>query len=71
MADGLIKRILKKINTTKYPLLTTEIIDTVKAKRDAVMNRLLELRGDGKVAGRRINAGAKGVWIWWKKGVFA
>jgi len=35
-----------------------------------VLYRLMNLRGDGEINGKRISAGAKGVWIWWRKEAF-
>lgn len=75
MEDKISDFIIGIINKSNQPLETNEILDTVKKKfkdttHSIVLYRLMNLRGDNKIKGKRISAGAKGVWVWWKVGVF-
>ncbi len=65
--DELSKKIVQIIEISEEPLETKEIENrTEKASRVMIINRLKDLRGDGKIRGKRVGAGTKGVWIWWK-----
>ena len=63
------------MNKSDQPLETKEILDYVSEKskdiiHSMVLYRLMNLRGDGEINGKRISAGAKGVWIWWREDAF-
>lgn len=71
MEDRISKTIIKVISNAKEPLETREIEKGVKKKirtatRTKVLYRLKDLRGEGKIKGKHLSAGAKGIWIWWK-----
>ena len=66
MDDKVSQQILKALEKSDGPMETNEIIKSVESTRTIVLNRLKDLRGEGKLKGKRIEAGAKGVWIWWK-----
>lgn len=74
MDDTLAVLILKTVNLAQQPLETKEIENIAtqhdsKATRVKVLYRLNNLRGEGHIRGKFIGPG-KGVWIWWKAGVF-
>ena len=74
MDDELSKAILKVVLQSREPLETKEIESLVKKNffditRTKLFYRLNVLRGDGAIKGKFVGPG-KGVWIWWKKGVF-
>ena len=75
MDDEISELIIEKVKKSNQPLETKEILDYVNGKvknitHSIVLYRLMNLRGDGEINGKRISAGAKGVWIWWKKDAF-
>lgn len=75
MDDKISGLILEKVKKSNQPLETKEILDYVCGKfknitHSIVLYRLMNLRGDGEINGKRISAGAKGVWIWWRKNAF-
>lgn len=75
MDDKISESIIDKVNKSDQPLETKEILDCVSEKsknitHSMILYRLMNLRGDGEINGKRISAGAKGVWIWWRKGAF-
>jgi len=75
MDDKISEVIIEKVNKTNQPLETKEILDYVNGKfkditHSIILYRLMNLRGDGEINGKRISAGAKGVWIWWRKEAF-
>ncbi len=75
MEDKILELIIDKVNESDQPLETKEILDYVSEKfkdvtHSMILYRLMNLRGDGEIKGKRISAGAKGVWIWWKKDAF-
>ena len=66
MKDDISDKILKIVTKSKEPLDTNEIIDAIpNATRSKIMYRLTNLRADGKIHGKMITSGGKGVWIWW------
>ena len=66
MKDKISVRIVGILKKSDEPLETMEIERMIpKATRVMVLNRLKDLRGDGKIKGKRVGAGSKGVWIWW------
>ena len=72
--DNIRKTILEIIKNADRPLETKDVGEQVMkilkdVTRTKLFYRLTNLRGDGLVNGRRIGPG-KGVWIWWRKGVF-
>jgi len=76
MNDLIRDEILKAIASSGEPLETKEIEDRIGGKikkesvtRTKIFYRLNNLRGDGLIKGKFIGSG-KGVWIWWKLGVF-
>jgi len=67
MEDVISQKILAMLEGSKEPLETGEIKNQMKGvTRAKIMYRLNDLRAEGKIRGKRISAGAKGVWIWWK-----
>ena len=75
MDDNILELIIDKVNKSDQPLETKEILDYISEKskditHSMILYRLMNLRGDGEINGKRISAGAKGVWIWWRKGAF-
>jgi repressor of nif and glnA expression len=75
MDDEISELIIEKVNKSNQPLETKEILDYANEKfknitHSIILYRLMNLRGDGEINGKRISAGAKGVWIWWRKDVF-
>lgn len=76
--DELSKIIADVVNEAREPLETTEVhlkvasatIGLVKGRvtRDLLMYRLSNLRGEGRIHGKKVGP-AKGVWIWWGKHV--
>ncbi len=74
MDDRLAERIREVIEVAKQPLETKEIEAHVAEKipdatRVKILYRLNNLRGEGTIRGKFVGPG-KGVWIWWKSGVF-
>jgi len=74
MEDQISELILKMINIAKSPLETKEVQRTLNGKmpnvsRSKILYRLNNLRGEGEIEGKYVGSG-KGVWIWWKKGIF-
>ncbi len=72
MDDEISELIIEKVKKSNQPLETKEILEYVNGKfkkitHSIVLYRLMNLRGDGEINGKRISAGAKGVWIWWRK----
>lgn len=72
--DDISKQALRIINEAEQPLETKEIGELISKKvkgvtRTKLFYRLNNLRGEGLIKGRFIGPG-KGVWIWWKKGIF-
>ena len=68
MDDKISTQILKVLEKSKEPLETMEIEKAIpNATRIMVLNRLKDLRGEGRIKGKRVGAGSKGVWIWWSK----
>jgi len=66
MEDNISKNILAMLKKSKEPLETREIEKQMKeATRAKIMYRLNDLRAEGRIRGKRISAGGKGVWIWW------
>ena len=68
--DRISHKILKVLEKSREPLETTEIKNSVNATRVIVLNRLKDLRGEGKIKGKRVGAGTKGVWVWWLDSAF-
>ena len=70
-SDEIIQEILRIIRMSDEPLQTEEIVSHIKSKygheisRTKVMYRLNNLRAEGKIKGKMLIAGGKGVWIWW------
>lgn len=66
MEDEISHKILEILKKSKGPLETREIEKQIpSATRTKIMYRLSDLRGEGKIKGKRIGAGGKGVWVWW------
>jgi DNA-binding Lrp family transcriptional regulator len=66
MEDEISRKILVILEKSKAPLETREIEKHIpEATRAKVMYRLNDLRGEGKIKGKRVGAGGKGVWVWW------
>ena len=64
--DEISERIIKLLESSKQPMETREIEKSMKdVTRTKILNRLKDLRGDRKIGGKRIGAGARGVWVWW------
>jgi hypothetical protein len=75
MQDKIAQAALKAINEADSPLETKEILEKVKVfQRDVTRTKLFyrlgNLRGEGVIKGKFVGPG-KGVWIWWKKGIFS
>jgi repressor of nif and glnA expression len=75
MDDNISELIIDKVNKSDQPLETKEILHYISEKskditHSMILYRLMNLRGDGEINGKRISAGAKGVWIWWRKDAF-
>jgi repressor of nif and glnA expression len=73
--DKISELIIEKVNDSNQPLETKEILDYINERsknitHSMILYRLMNLRGDGEINGKRISAGAKGVWIWWRKDAF-
>lgn len=67
MEDEISQKILKTLKNAKEPLETKEIEKQMpKVTRAKILYRLNDLRAENKIRGKRISAGGKGVWIWWK-----
>ncbi|MFH1978645.1 MAG: hypothetical protein ABIJ92_04940 [Candidatus Aenigmatarchaeota archaeon] len=65
--DNISQKILKILKSSEEPLETREIESKMKGTtRSKIMYRLTDLRAEGKIKGKRISAGGKGVWVWWK-----
>ncbi|MEM4310862.1 MAG: hypothetical protein QXX95_00530 [Nitrososphaerales archaeon] len=74
MEDEISKAALKVINSAEEPLETKEVEERVNkivknATRTKLFYRLNNLRAEGLIKGKFVGPG-KGVWIWWKRGVF-
>lgn len=72
MEDELADKVKKVIEQSNQPLETNEIQHAIKGigekvTRTKIFYRLNMLRGEGKINGKLISSGGKGVWIWWKK----
>lgn len=66
MEDNISSKIVEILKKSKEPLETKEIENMIpNTTRTIILNRLKDLRGDGKIKGKRVGAGIKGVWIWW------
>jgi repressor of nif and glnA expression len=75
MDDEISKAALKVITNADEPLETKEIEEKVSkivkdTTRTKLFYRLNNLRAEGQIKGKFVGPG-KGVWIWWKKGVFS
>ena len=67
MEDEISRRILKILAKSREPLETREIERQMRGTtRSKIMYRLNDLRAENKISGKRIGAGGKGVWVWWK-----
>ncbi|MFH0889945.1 MAG: hypothetical protein V1836_02255 [Candidatus Aenigmatarchaeota archaeon] len=69
------KLIFDIISKCDEPLETREIEGKVREKfadftHSMIIYRLTNLRGEGKIRGKRLAAGAKGVWVWWRTDAF-
>lgn len=65
MEDEISQKILKILKGAREPLETRDIEKQIpSATRTKVMYRLNDLRGEGKIKGKRIGGG-KGNWVWW------
>ena len=65
MADELAEKVFAIVSKSKVPLETKEIEAQLdKETRTKIFLRLNELRGEGKIKGKRVVSG-KGTWIWW------
>ncbi|MCW1296715.1 MAG: hypothetical protein OH319_03475 [Candidatus Parvarchaeota archaeon] len=74
MEDEISKAILKVITAAEEPLETKEVEERVNkivkdTTRTKLFYRLNNLRAEGLIKGKFVGPG-KGVWIWWKKGIF-
>lgn len=74
MDDEISKAALKVITTAEEPLETKEVEERVNkivkdTTRTKLFYRLNNLRAEGIIKGKFVGPG-KGVWIWWKKGIF-
>lgn len=74
MDDNISKTALKVINNADSPLETKEVEEKVRSSvkdvtRTKLFYRLNNLRAEGQIKGKFVGPG-KGVWIWWKVGVF-
>ena len=67
--DPLTMKILKLVNSSCHPLEKADIIKNTGSTEIKVRYRLQDLRADGLIMGRKLNAG-KGVWIFWRKNGF-
>lgn len=70
MKDQIADIIIEVLSDANEPLQTKQVVievkETVKtATRTKVFYRLNNLRGEGKIKGKRLIAGARGIWIWW------
>jgi hypothetical protein len=66
MKDDISDKILKIVEKSNEPLDTNEIIKAIpNATRSKIMYRLMDLRAEGKIHGKMITSGGKGVWVWW------
>ena len=71
MEDEISLKILKILKKSDEPLETREIEKIMKGTtRSKIMYRLNDLRAENKIRGKRISAGGKGAWIWWRIGTF-
>jgi len=66
MEDKISQKIVEILKKSNEPLETMEIVKATKGTRAKVLYRLMNLRGEGKIHGKSISSGAKGVWIWWE-----
>lgn len=74
MDDEISRAALKVITTAEEPLETKEVEERVNKivkniTRTKLFYRLNNLRAEGLIKGKFVGPG-KGVWIWWKKGIF-
>lgn len=74
MEDEISKAAIKVIASAEEPLETKEVEERVNkivknTTRTKLFYRLNNLRAEGLIKGKFVGPG-KGVWIWWKKGVF-
>jgi len=70
-AKDLSNKIVDLLKNIDEPLETKEIINKLSQKtraitRTKILYRLMILRGDGAICGKRVGSG-KGVWVWWQK----
>lgn len=66
MDDHITARISKIMEHERGPMGTPEILSRLNGvTRTKALYRLHCLRAEGAINGRRLNAGAKGVWVWW------
>ncbi len=64
LMKGLEQKLIKVLEDSKVPLVTSEIAEKVNVDRRVVLRRLQRLAIEGKIKGRKIEA-ANGIWIWW------
>ena len=64
------QRILRMVSSADHPLGTAEISERTGASWDRTITVLRDLRGDGKIEGRKLKARREGTWAWWRKGAF-
>jgi GTP-sensing pleiotropic transcriptional regulator CodY len=64
------QRIFRMISSADHPLGTAEICDRLGTSWDRTITALRDLRGDGKIEGRKLKARREGTWVWWRKGAF-
>ena len=66
MIDKLSEKILSLVSKAEEPLETKDIETALgTGSRSRIMYRLNDLRGQGKIKGKRVGSG-KGTWIWWQ-----
>ena len=66
MDDWIVAQIVAVLKREGRPLGTPEIVMKLsRVNRTKALYRLHCLRAEGKVEGRLLRAGAKGVWVWW------
>lgn len=57
--------IVDVLRTRREPLSVGELAALFSLPRHQVMARLRELAVEGRIQGKQLKVGAKGVWVWW------
>ncbi len=57
--------IVDVLRTRQEPLSVTELTEMFSLPRHQMLARLRELAVEGRIQGKQLKVGAKGIWVWW------